>query len=83
MKWNPQQQKILACMIDFMYALSTLTNQAEVLKNTQKSASNSQLEEVFSSGSIDIGMFYGLNQIVYSFDGFRQHTSFTNILHKH
>ena len=43
-----------------MYALSTLTNQAEVLKNTQKSALNSQLEEDFSSGSIDIGMFYGI-----------------------
>ena len=42
-------------MIDFMFALSTLTNQAEVLKNTQKSALNSQLEEEFSSGSIEIG----------------------------
>ena len=39
-----------------MYALSTFTNQAEVLKNTQKSALNSQLEEDFSSGSIYIGM---------------------------
>ena len=43
-----------------MYALSTLTNQAEVLKNTQKSALNSQLEEEFSSGSIDIGLFCGI-----------------------
>ena len=59
-KQNPQQQKILACLIDFMYAISTLTNQAEVLNNTQKSALNSQLEEVFSSGSVDIGMFRGI-----------------------
>ena len=42
-------------MIDFLYALSTFTNQAEVLKNTQKSALNSQLEDKLSTGSIDIG----------------------------
>ena len=72
-----QPQKLLACIIDFMYALSTFTNQVEVLKNTQKSASNSQLKEVFSSGSIDIGMFFWFNRIVYPLDGFRQYPSQT------
>ena len=50
-------KKALACMIDFMFALSTLTNQAEVLKNTQKSALKSQLEDDVSSGSIAIGEY--------------------------
>ena len=48
-------QKALACMIDFMFALSTLTNQAEVLKSTQKSALKGQLEDDVSFGSIAIG----------------------------
>ena len=52
-------KKALACMIDFMFALSTLTNQAEVLKNTQKSALKSQLEDDVSSGSIAIGEYNG------------------------
>ena len=52
-------KKALACMIDFMFALSTLTNQAEVLKNTQKSALKSQLEDDVSSGSIAIGECIG------------------------
>jgi len=42
-------------MIDFMYALSTLTNQAEVLKNTQKSVLNSQLEDQLSTGPFHMG----------------------------
>ena len=44
-------------MIDFMFALSTLTNQAEVLKSTQKSALKGQLEEDVSFGSIAIGQY--------------------------
>ena len=48
-------KKVLACMIDFMYALSTLTNQAEVLKNTQKSILNSQLEDDVLAYFDDIG----------------------------
>ena len=47
--------KSLACMIDFMFALSTLTNQAEVLKSTQKSALKNQLQDDVSSGSIALG----------------------------
>ena len=47
--------KALACMIDFMFALSTLTNQAEVLKSTQKSALKGQIEDDVSFGSIAIG----------------------------
>ena len=48
-------KKALACMIDFMYALSTLTNQAEVLKNTQKSVLNSQLKDDVLAYLNDIG----------------------------
>ena len=42
-------------MIDFMYAISTLTNQADVLKNTQKSVLNSQLKYDISANLNDIG----------------------------
>ena len=38
-----------------MYAVSTLTNQAEVLKNTQKSVLNSQLEDDVLANFNDIG----------------------------
>ena len=44
-------------MIDFMYALSTLTNQAEILKNAQKS------QGFLSPDLIDIGMFSCSNRI--------------------
>ena len=42
-------------MIDFMYAISTLTNQADILKNTQKSVLNSQLKYDISANLNDIG----------------------------
>ena len=42
-------------MIDFMYAISTLTNQADVLKNTQKSVLNSQLKDYILANFNDIG----------------------------
>ena len=32
-------------MIDFMFAVSTLTNQKELLESTQKGGANSQLQE--------------------------------------
>ena len=50
-------------MKDFMYALSTLTNQAEALKNTQKSVQNGQSQGHLASDLIDIGMFSCLNRI--------------------
>ena len=39
-----------------MYALSTLTNQADVLKNGQKSTLTSQLENDLSSSYMNFGM---------------------------
>ena len=42
-------------MIDFMYAISTLTNQADILKNTQKSVLNSQLKDYILANFNDIG----------------------------
>ena len=37
--------KTQACMIDFMFAVSTLTNQKELLQSTQKGGANSQLQK--------------------------------------
>ena len=36
--------KTQACMIDFMFALSTLSNQKELLQSTQKGGAKSQLQ---------------------------------------
>ena len=47
-------------MIDFMFALSTMTNQKELLKSTQKGGAKAELQkdlsEVQSSISASIGM---------------------------
>ena len=52
--------KTQACMIDFMFALSTMTNQKELLKSTQKGGAKAELQkdlsEVQSSISASIGM---------------------------
>ena len=37
--------KTQACMIDFMFALSTLSNQKELLQSTQKGGAQSQLQK--------------------------------------
>ena len=52
-------------MIDFMYALSTLTNQAEVLKNTQKSALNCQLKDDVASDFNKIGKLFNLDLLMF------------------
>ena len=48
-------------MIDFMFALSTMTNQKELLKSTQKGGAKAELQkdlsEVQSSISASIGMY--------------------------
>ena len=38
------KMKTQACMIDFMFALSTLSNQKELLQSTQKGGAKSQLQ---------------------------------------
>ena len=54
-------RKTQACMIDFMFALSTMTNQKELLKSTQKGGAKAELQkdlsEVQSSISVSIGMY--------------------------
>ena len=39
------KMKTQACMIDFMFAVSTLTNQKELLQSTQKGGVKSQLQK--------------------------------------
>jgi len=39
------KMKTQACMIDFMFALSTLSNQKELLQSTQKGGAQSQLQK--------------------------------------
>ena len=39
------KMKAQACMIDFMFAVSTLTNQKELLQSTQKGGAKSQLQK--------------------------------------
>ena len=63
--WFQLNWKILACMIDFMYALSTLTNQAEVWKNTQKSALNCQLKDDVATDSNKIGKLFNLDLLMF------------------
>ena len=48
-----------------MYALSTLTNQAEVWKNTQKSALNCQLKDDVASDSNKIGKLFNLDLLMF------------------
>ena len=57
--------KTQACLIDFMFALSTMTNQKELLKSTQKGGAKAELQkdlsELQSSISASMGLYKSVN----------------------
>ena len=45
--------KTQACMIDFMFALSTFSNQKELLQSTQKGGVKSQLQKDLDQADLE------------------------------
>ena len=47
------KMKTQACMIDFMFALSTFSNQKELLQSTQKGGVKSQLQKDLDQADLE------------------------------